>query len=69
MGGTEIDEQANIGLGGSEVVHQSHFVDFGELRNGFEFQDHLVFHEDVANEVSDWFLVVKNVNRVLGDGG
>ena len=66
----EVHEEAHFDAGGLEIVDQLGFVGGVEFFDRFEFEDDLVFHDDVGHVVAHQLVVVMDLDflsRAIGD--
>lgn len=67
--GTEVDKQAVVDAGGGKIVDKLYFVCIGESLDGFKFNYHFVFNENVCLKFSNIKIFVFDDNGFFGFGG
>jgi hypothetical protein len=62
---TKIDEQADFNAGGFQVIGELGLVCGVKVFDGFQFEDDLVFHDDVGHVVADQLVVVIDLDLLF----
>jgi hypothetical protein len=62
---TKIDEQADFNAGRLEIVDELGLMCGMQVFDGFEFEDDLVFHDDVGHVVADQLTVVIDLDLLF----